>query len=78
MVGMIPTTPPPETIPDDPAADPIAVLHSLTSEQIVARLDELEEEARGLRVLLRSIKARERAAARRAITPAGPEGARDE
>ena len=45
--------------------DPVALLRNLTSEQIVARLDEIEAEASALRVLLRSTRARERAQARR-------------
>jgi hypothetical protein len=47
-------------------SDPVALFRQLTSEQIIARLDSLEVEAKGLRVLLRSVRARERAAARRA------------
>lgn len=56
-----------------PTPDPTALLAQLTADQILARLDALEAEARSLRVLLRSIRARERAAARRASTPTPPE-----
>jgi hypothetical protein len=38
----------------------------LTAEQVLARLDDLEAEAKGLRVLYRSLRARDRAASRRA------------
>ena len=50
--------------------DPIACLRDITAEQIIERLDALEAEAKGLRTLLRSVQARERARARaRAAKP---------
>jgi hypothetical protein len=48
------TLPAPAAVP----ADPLALLAALDPEQIRARLDTLEREARALRVLLRSTMAR--------------------
>jgi hypothetical protein len=45
--------------------DPVALLAGLTAEQVRDRLDALDAEARALRVLLRSLQARDRAALRR-------------
>jgi hypothetical protein len=45
--------------------DPTALLRELTADTIRARLVAIEAEARSLRVLLRSVAARERAARRR-------------
>jgi ribosomal protein L29 len=43
-----------------PPADPVAFLASLTPEEIEERLAELDRQARALRVLLRSARARQR------------------
>jgi hypothetical protein len=50
---------------DTKLPDPIALLRRLTSEQIRARMDELNAEQEALRVLLRSALARERTAQRK-------------
>jgi hypothetical protein len=50
-----------------PQPDAAAILASLSAEQIEHRLDILDAETRALKVLLRSVRARERAAARRAV-----------
>jgi hypothetical protein len=46
-------------------ADPIELLSRLDADAIAWRLDDLEHQAKALRVLLRSARARENAAARR-------------
>jgi hypothetical protein len=56
-----------------PKPDLLEQLRDLTAEQVLARLDDLEAEAKGLRVLYRSLRARERAAARRASILVEPE-----
>jgi hypothetical protein len=45
--------------------NPVELLSQLNSETVRARLDQINAERQGLLVLLRTIKARERAAARR-------------
>ena len=50
--------------PAVPAPDPLILLARLTVADVRARLDALEAERRALSTLLRSLRARERAAAR--------------
>jgi hypothetical protein len=63
--------------PTTPAPDPIETLSTITADQLRQRLQALDAERRAIVVLLRSVAARERAAARRTSTPAGPEEADD-
>jgi hypothetical protein len=51
--------------------DPVALLATITTEDIRVRLDQLDAEQRALRVLLRSAIARERARDRRKGAPHG-------
>jgi hypothetical protein len=53
------------TIPMRPATDPTVLVNNLDADAIEARLEELEAQAKALRVLLRSARARD-AARRRA------------
>jgi hypothetical protein len=46
------------------APNPVALLQSLEPDQLVARLQELDGEARAVRVLLRAARARQRRAPR--------------
>jgi hypothetical protein len=48
-----------------PTTDPLALLDRLSAEEIRNRIDRLDAEQRALRVLLRSVLARERALAKR-------------
>ncbi len=48
-----------------PTIDPLDALRRLTPQDIEARLDELRAEDKSLRVLLRSLRARESATKRR-------------
>jgi hypothetical protein len=50
--------------PPDAPTDPAALLRGLSTDAIRRRLAELDAESRALRVLLRSVGARERALAR--------------
>ena len=56
-----------------PPPDPAAYLRELTAEAIWVRLNELEGEARALRVLLRSVRARERVTGRSVQKKTTPE-----
>jgi hypothetical protein len=56
------------TSPPSTTRDPIGLIAQLSADEIRARLDELDAEQRALRVLLRSVAARERALARRRET----------
>jgi hypothetical protein len=55
--------------PEPEITDPMALLRSLDVETIEARLDALNREQSALRVLLRSARARQRAASRRRQEP---------
>jgi hypothetical protein len=46
--------------PTTPPTDPVRLLDALDADAIAARLQELDREARALRVLLRSARARQR------------------
>jgi hypothetical protein len=51
--------------------DPTTLLRTLDPEQIARRLDELDAEAKALRVLLRAVRARKQAQRRRLVKGAG-------
>jgi hypothetical protein len=63
MPGMD-TSPTPPTV-----SDPFSVLARLTLAEVRARLDDIEAERKGLLSLLRTLRARERAALRRQGVP---------
>ncbi len=50
------------------ADDPIALLQSLTVEDVSKRLEDLYAEEKSLRIILRSLRARETAAKRKGAT----------
>jgi hypothetical protein len=56
-----------------PSTDPVALLRELTVEQLHARLLALEDEQRGVRVLLRAALARDRRARRQAERSRSPQ-----
>jgi hypothetical protein len=47
-----------------PIDDALGILRGLTADQILARLDQIRAEEAQLRVLLKTVRARDRAAAR--------------
>jgi hypothetical protein len=56
--------------------DPVAIIDTLDADAIAERLEQLDRERDALRVLLRSARARQRAAARRQPAPEREGGGR--
>jgi hypothetical protein len=53
----------------DPLTDPIRFVETLSADALVERLDQLDREKDAIRVLLRSVRARQSAANRRQAAP---------